>query len=58
MTKIILKCHYQYQIYTFNTCLKSIIYCNENKNENDMTNIWRLVEFILNKMSEYNVNKA
>ena len=43
--------------FTFNTCLKSLVYCDELRSDKNKSNIWRLVDFLLNKMNELNINR-
>ena len=43
--------------FTFNTCLSSLVHCKDLHLDKDKKNIWRLVEFILNKMKELNVKR-
>ena len=45
-------------IYTFNTCLKALVYAQDlHQNEKQKQNVWRLVDFVLDKMKEYDIKR-
>ena len=42
--------------FTFNTCLKSLVYCLE-LHQDQKQNVWRLVDFLMGKMEERGVQR-